>query len=155
MLNHQDSVLAPYGLPPMANGWLLPQGKVQLLYSTAEVDGVEIKLRIMKTFVKAMDREDSGFAFLQKKVATGKHGTCIFDGLQIRELTKDTMFDEALSIAELSVWQSLKSVFTNFHRNHQSTKDKKEIEELLKSFHQLEALSVVTFGLFSKKLMGF
>ena len=37
-----------------------------------------------------------------------------YDSLQIRELIKDPMFDEALSESELSVRQSLKSLVTNF-----------------------------------------
>ena len=49
------------------------------------------------------------------------------------------MFDEALSEAELSAWRSLKSVVTNFLGNHWSAEYKKEIEELLKSFHLLGA----------------
>ena len=52
---------------------------------------------------------------------------------------KDPMFDEALSNAELSTWKLLKSVVTNFLRNHQSAEYEKEIEEPLKSFHQLGA----------------
>ena len=56
----------------------------------------------------------------------------IFDSLQIRKLTEDPLFDEALSKAELSARQSLKSVVTNFLGNHE-----KEIEELLKNFCQL------------------
>lgn len=39
--------------------------------------------------------------------------------------------------AELSAWQTLKSVVTNFLANHWSAEYEKEIEELLKSFHQL------------------
>ena len=50
---------------------------------------------------------------------------------------KDPMFGEALSEAELSAWQSLKSVVTNFLRNHWSAEYEKEIEEPLKSFRQL------------------
>ena len=65
--------------------------------------------------------------------------TDIFDDPQIRELMKDPMFDKALSKAELSAWQLLKSVVTNFLGNHWSAEYKKEIEELLKSFHQLKA----------------
>ena len=45
---------------------------------------------------------------------------------------KDPMFDEVLIKAELSAWQSMKSVITNFLRNHQSAKYEKEIEELLR-----------------------
>ena len=46
------------------------------------------------------------------------------------------MFDEALSEAELSAWQSLKSVDTNFLGKHRSAEYEKEIEKLLKSSRQ-------------------
>ena len=49
------------------------------------------------------------------------------------------MFDKTLSEAELSTWQSLKLVDTNFLGNHWSAEYEKEIEELLKSFCQPEA----------------
>ena len=76
----------------------------------------------MKKFVKAMNREGSGFTFLQDKfpqLSMEKLKAGIFDGPQIRELMKDPMLGEALSEAELSAWQSLKSVVTNFLENHQ------------------------------------
>ena len=71
----------------------------------------------MKNFVKAMDKEGSRFDFLQKKfpwisMENVKDG--ISDSPLIRELMKDPIFDEALSKAELSVWQSLKSGVRNF-----------------------------------------
>ena len=47
---------------------------------------------------------------------------------------KDPLFDEVLSEAEVSAWQSLKSVVSYFLGNHWSAKYEKEIEELLKSF---------------------
>ena len=53
------------------------------------------------------------------------------------------MFHEALSEAELSAKQSLKSVGTNYLGNHHSVEYKKEIEELLKSFHQHGARMLV------------
>ena len=96
----------------------------------------------MKNFVKAMDREGSRFAFLQEKfpwISIEKIKAGIFDNPQIRELMKDPMFDEAMSKAELSTWQSSKSVITNFLGNHHCVEYKKEIEELLKSFCQLGA----------------
>ena len=52
---------------------------------------------------------------------------------------KEPMFDEALIEAELSTWQSLKPVVTNFLGNHRSAEYEKEIEKPLKSFRQLEA----------------
>ena len=71
----------------------------------------------MKNFVKAMNREGSGFDFLLEKfpwISMEKFKAGIFDATQIRELRKDPMCDEALSEAELSSWQSLKSVVTIF-----------------------------------------
>ena len=50
----------------------------------------------MKNFVKAKDREGSGFAFFQEKfprISIEKLNVGIFDSPQIRELMKDPMFD--------------------------------------------------------------
>ena len=88
-----------------------------------------------------MDREGGGFAFARKSMKKLKAG--IFDDPQIRELVQDPMFDKALSEAELSAWQSLKSIVTSFLGNHWSAKYEKEIAELLKSFRQLGAQTSV------------
>ena len=100
-----------------------------------------IKLGVMKNFVKAMYREGSEFAFLQKfpQINIEKLKAGIFDSPQIKELMKDPMFDEAVGEDEQSTWQSLKSVDTNFRENHQSMEYEKETEELLKCFCQLRA----------------
>ena len=50
------------------------------------------------------------------------------------------MFDEALSEAELSAWQSLRSVITNFL--WETNGYEKEIEELLKSFPPIRSTNV-------------
>ena len=63
----------------------------------------------------------------------------IFDGPQIRELMKDSTFDDALNATELSVWGSLKSVITNFLGKNQCEEYKKEVDELLKNFQKLGA----------------
>ena len=68
------------------------------------------------------------------------------------------MFDKALSKAELSTWQSLKSIVTNFLGSHQSTEYEKGIEEFLPNWCMnvsQTALSAVTLGLFSKELWRF
>ncbi|KAF2352327.1 hypothetical protein FHG87_016916 [Trinorchestia longiramus] len=101
-----------------------------------------IKLGLMKNFVKALDREGGGFAFLhqkfqQKNMEKIKAG--IFDGPQIRELIKDTSFNDALNPAELSAWLSLKSVIANFLGNHSSVQYQKVIEKLMENFRQLGA----------------
>ena len=63
----------------------------------------------------------------------------IFDGPQIRELMKDSTFDDALSATELSAWGSLKSVITNFLGKNRCEEYEKEVDELLKNFQKLGA----------------
>ena len=117
----------------------------------------------MKGFVKVIDREGSGSAFPQEKVpqiSMEKLKAGIFDGLQIKELMKDPIFDEEPSKAELSAYHSLKSVVTNFLGNHLSAEYEKEIEVLRKTFHQFMTRmsvkhSAVTLRLFSKELWRF
>ena len=107
----------------------------------------------MKNFEKAVDRGGSWFAFLQKfpRISKEKLKAGIFDGSQIRELMKDTTFDEALSEVELSAWLSLKSEVTNFLGNRRSSEYEKGIEELLQSFRQLGArMSVKLHFLWSR-----
>ena len=50
--------------------------------------------------------------------------------------------NEALSEVELSTYESLKSVVTNFLENHLSTKYENYIEVLLKSYFQLRVRNV-------------
>ncbi|XP_076053032.1 uncharacterized protein LOC143032339 [Oratosquilla oratoria] len=103
---------------------------------------LHIKLGLMKNFVKAMDKDGMGFTFLQLKfprISLEKLKAGIFDGPQIRELMKDSMFDDALNAAELSVWCSLKSVIRNFLGNNRSAEYEKEVDELLNSYQKLGA----------------
>ena len=112
----------------------------------------------MKDFVKAKDREGSGFAFLQEKfplISVEKLKAGIFDSLKIRELMKDPVFDEALRKAELFAWQSLKSAVTNFLGNHRSAEYEKENWRTTKEFLSTRGtnvsqtvLSAVTLGIF-------
>ena len=93
----------------------------------------------MKNFVKAIDREGHGFAFLQEKfpqISTEKLKAGIFEDSQVREHLKDPMFGEAVNEAELPPphWQSLESEVINFMVNRLSVEYEKEIEELLKCF---------------------
>jgi hypothetical protein len=59
---------------------------------------LHIKLGFMKNFVKAMDHDDQGFLYLQRKFPSTsdvkiKEG--IFIGPQIRELMKDQDFERS------------------------------------------------------------
>ena len=58
---------------------------------------------------------------------------------------KDSTFNDALSAVELSAWRSLKSVITNFLRNHWSAEYEKEVDELLRNFQKLGACMSVKF----------
>ena len=102
-----------------------------------------------------MDREGSGFAFLQEKfprISMKKLKVGIYDGPQIRELMKDPMFDEALSKVELSAWQSLKLIATNFRENRRSAEYEKEIEEPQESFRPLGAQMSVKLNFLQSQL---
>ncbi|KAF2356785.1 hypothetical protein FHG87_012459 [Trinorchestia longiramus] len=71
---------------------------------------LHIKLGLMKNFIKALDREGGGFAFLYQKFqrkGIEKIKAGISDGPQIRELIKDTSFDDALKPLELPAWLCL------------------------------------------------
>ena len=101
---------------------------------------LHIKLGLMKNFVKALDREVRGFAFLHQKFqrkTMEKLKAGIFDGPQIMELIKDTSFDDALNPAEPSAWLSLESVIANFFGNHRSSLYQKVVDELMENFHQI------------------
>ena len=98
---------------------------------------LHIKLGLMMNFMKAMNAEDNGFAFLQEKfpqISMERLKARIFDGPQIRELMTDPLFDGELSEAKPSAWQSLKSVGTNCQENPRRVKYEKDIVELFKSF---------------------
>ena len=96
----------------------------------------------MKNYVKAMDRRGKGFTFLQQKfprVNLEKLKAGIFDGPQVRELMKDSTFDDTLSATELSAGGSLKSAITNFLGKNLCEEYEKEVDELLKNFQKLGA----------------
>ena len=126
---------------------------------------LHIKLEVMKNFVKAMDLEGSGFAFRQEKfawISMEKHKVGIFDVPQIRELMKDPMFDEALNKAELSAWQSLKSVCYKLPWKPTESGIQEGNWRVTEEFPPIQgtnvsqtALSAVTLELFSKKLRRF
>ena len=61
----------------------------------------------------------------------------IFDGPQIPELMKDSVFDDALSAVELSAWRLLKSVISDFLGNNRSAEYEKEVNKPLKNFQKL------------------
>ncbi|UYV85163.1 SETMAR [Cordylochernes scorpioides] len=71
----------------------------------------------MKNFVKAMDRNASGFAYLKQKISSiseAKIKEGIFVGPQIRELQQDGNFQNSLNEVEAAAWNSFRNVCKNF-----------------------------------------
>ncbi|UYV69338.1 hypothetical protein LAZ67_6003268 [Cordylochernes scorpioides] len=78
---------------------------------------LHIKLGLMKNFVKAMDRNASGFAYLKQKCASisdAKIKEGIFVGPQIREFLQDGNFQNSLNEVEAAAWNSFRNVCKNF-----------------------------------------
>ncbi|UYV62479.1 K02A2.6-like [Cordylochernes scorpioides] len=78
---------------------------------------LHIKLGLMKNFVKAMDRNASGFAYLKQKISSiseAKIKEGIFVGPQIRELQQDGNFQNSLNEVEAAAWNSFRNVCKNF-----------------------------------------
>ncbi|UYV72794.1 hypothetical protein LAZ67_10000749 [Cordylochernes scorpioides] len=69
----------------------------------------------MKNFVKAMDRNASGFAYLKQKcssISDAKIKEVIFVGPQIRDLLQDGNLQKSLN--EVEAWNSFRNVCKNF-----------------------------------------
>ena len=83
------------------------------------------KLDLMKSFVKALNKGNPLFKFLQSKfpaVSDAKLGAGVYNEPQIRELMRDTTFDEVLTEEEKRAWESFKNVFTKFIGKKRSPK---------------------------------
>ena len=74
----------------------------------------------MKNFVKALHKNRAAFQFLSTVfpgLSAAKLKEGIFVGPQIREVLKDTDFDELLNLKELRAWEAFKSVCSGFLGN--------------------------------------
>ena len=97
---------------------------------------LHIKLGLMKNFVKAIDNNGAAYQHLST-VFPGlsadmlKEG--IFVGPQIREVLKDTDFEELLTLKKLRAWEAFKSVCSGFLGNTHVPNHQACIEMLLKT----------------------
>ena len=88
----------------------------------------QIKLGLMKNFVKALHKNGAAFQHLSTVfpgLSAVKLKEGIFVGPQIREVLKDTDFEELLNLKELRAWEAFKSVCSGF------------LEKLLKSYEDM------------------
>lgn len=101
---------------------------------------LHIKLGLMKNFVKAMDRHGEGFHYLKRKfpkISDAKIKEGIFVGPQIRELMKDSQFEQLLNEREAAAWRSFIKVAKNFLGKKQTTNYYELISELLENYKLL------------------
>ncbi|UYV62698.1 hypothetical protein LAZ67_2001609 [Cordylochernes scorpioides] len=99
-----------------------------------------IKLGLMKNFVKAMDRNASGFAYLKQKfssISEAKIKESIFVGPQIRELQQDGNFQNSLNEVEAAAWSSFRNVCKNFLGSVKVENYRDIVNDLLLSYKAL------------------
>ncbi|UYV71936.1 hypothetical protein LAZ67_9001208 [Cordylochernes scorpioides] len=99
-----------------------------------------IKLGLMKNFVKAMDRNASGFAYLKEKcssISEAKIKEGIFVGPQIRELQQDGNFQNSLNEVEAAAWNSFRNVCKNFLGSVKVENYRDIVNDLLLSYKAL------------------
>ncbi|UYV73505.1 hypothetical protein LAZ67_10003849 [Cordylochernes scorpioides] len=101
---------------------------------------LHIKLRLMKNFVKAMDRNASGFAYLKQKFSSlseAKIKEGIFVGPQIRELQQDGNFQNSLNEVEAAAWNSFRKVCKIFLGSVKVENYRDIVDDLLLSYKAL------------------
>ncbi|UYV74009.1 hypothetical protein LAZ67_11001809 [Cordylochernes scorpioides] len=98
------------------------------------------KLGLMKNFVKAMDRNASGFAYLKQKcssISDAKIKEGIFVGPQIRELLQNGNFRNSLNEVEAAAWNSFRNVCKNFLGSVKVENYRDIVNDLLLSYKAL------------------
>ena len=101
---------------------------------------LRIKLGLMKNFVKALHKNGAAFQHLSTvfpSLSAAKLKEGIFVGPQIREVLKDTDFEEFLNLKELRTWEAFKSVCSGFLGNTHVPDYQACIEKLLKSYEDM------------------
>ena len=99
-----------------------------------------IKLGLMKNFVKALHKNGAAFQHLSTVfpgLSAAKLKEGIFVRPQIREVLKDTNFEEFLKLKELRAWEAFKSVSSGFLGNTRVPDYQACIEKLLKSYEDM------------------
>lgn len=97
----------------------------------------------MKQFVKALDKTDQCFLYLQTKfpkISEVKVKAGVFDGPQIRTLFKDTILISKMNELEKSTWLSFNSVAQNVLGNRESPEYKSIVAKMVKDYERLGCL---------------
>ena len=101
---------------------------------------LHIKLGLMTKFVKMLHKNGAAFQHLSTVfpgLSAAKLKESIFVGPQIREVLKDTDFEELLNLKELRAWEAFKSVCSGFLGNTHVPDYQVCIEKLPKSYEDM------------------
>lgn len=114
---------------------------------------LHIKLGLMKQFTRALDKDGRCFNYLCRAfpgVTIEKLKAGIFDGPQIRQLIKDTEFENSMNTLECAAWRSFVQVVNNFLGNKKAANYGTLINSMIKNFQNLGCLmSIKMHFLFS------
>ena len=93
----------------------------------------------MKNFVKVLHKNGAAFQHLSlfPGLSAAKLKEGIFVGLLIREVLKDTDFEELLNLKELRAWEEFKSVCSGFLGKTRVPDYQACIKKLLKSYEDM------------------
>lgn len=117
---------------------------------------LHVKLGLMKQFTRALDKDGRCFNYLRRAfpgLTIEKLKAGIFDGPQIRQLIKDTEFQNSMNTLECAAWKSFVQVVNNFLGNTKAANHALLISSMLKAFQKLgvfdeykDALPLLTHG---------
>ena len=112
-----------------------------------------MKLGLMKQFTRALDKDGRCFNYLCRafpQLTIEKLKASIFDGPQIRQLMKDTEFQNSVNTLECAAWKSFMQVVNNFLGNTKATNHARLTSSMIKAFQKLGCLmSIKMHFLFS------
>lgn len=104
---------------------------------------LHIKLGLMKQFVKALDKDGQCYKYISLKfpnVSDAKLKEGVFDGPQIRILTRDTNFVSHMTKIEMDAWESFKAVNANFLGNKKSPDYENIVAKMIRNYKKLGCL---------------
>ena len=114
---------------------------------------LHIKVGLIKQFTKALDKNGSCFTYLCRTfqgVTIEKLKAGVFDGPQIRQLTRDRNFEESMNRTELEAWSSFALVVRNFLGNKKALNYADLVSNMLIAFKNLGCnMSIKMHYLFS------
>ncbi|GFU90858.1 uncharacterized protein TNCV_4921911 [Trichonephila clavipes] len=98
---------------------------------------LQIKLGLMKQFVKALDKEGKCFKYLSEQfpgLSDAKLKEGIFVGTDIKKLLKDETYVTKMEMKEKNAWNSFKLVVTGFLGNKKDPNYKALVAELSQNY---------------------